>query len=105
MIAKRALEEMRYPSIKGVQCRVLPYSQKFAKLQSKAGDGQTEERETYIFVKGFQRARWLHSDLHKAFEKFGSILSAKVSIDKNHMSKGFGYIQFESKEQAALAIQ
>jgi RNA recognition motif-containing protein len=38
--------------------------------------------------------------LHKAFEKFGTILSAKISIDKNHNSRGYGFIQFSSVEEA-----
>jgi hypothetical protein len=74
--------EMRYPTIKGAKCRVLPYSLKFVKLQSK--DSNPEDRHSYIFVKGFLNEKWDHEDLHKAFERFGTIMSAKVSIDKNH---------------------
>lgn len=55
-------------------------------------------------MKGFSQAVWTHSDLFKAFEKFGVILSAKVSLDRNHVSKGFGYIQFENGEQAKRAM-
>jgi RNA recognition motif-containing protein len=47
--------------------------------------------------------KWLHSDLFSAFETFGSIVSAKVSIDKNHISKGFGYVQFETAKEAENA--
>lgn len=85
---------MRYPVIRGQECRVLPYSLKFSKQQAK-GETLAEERATYVFVKGFSKAKWQHSDLFAAFESFGSILSAKVSLDRNHSSKGFGYIQFE----------
>lgn len=45
----------------------------------------------------------MHSDLFSAFETFGSIVSAKVSIDKNHISKGFGYVQFENAKEAEKA--
>ena len=45
-----------------------------------------------LFVKGFLRSQWLHSDLHRAFEGYGKILSAKVSLDRYHKTKGFGYI-------------
>ncbi len=76
--------------IQGHQCRVLPYSLKFAKMQSKSGDQL--DKGTYVFVKGFLRSEWNHSDLHKVFESIGPILSAKVSIDKNHRCKGYGYI-------------
>lgn len=34
--AKRAVEELRFPMICGVQCRVLPFTIKVAKDQSKS---------------------------------------------------------------------
>jgi len=49
-------------------------------------------------VKGFIKEKWVHSDLHSEFETYGNIVSAKVSIDKAHISKGFGYVQFGSSE-------
>lgn len=56
-----------------------------------------------MFVKGFIKDKWLHSDLFSAFETFGTIVSAKVSIDKFHISKGFGYVQYETAAQAEKA--
>lgn len=56
-----------------------------------------------MFVKGFMKEKWLHSDLFAAFETQGAIVSAKVSIDKFHISKGFGYVQFERVEDAEKA--
>ena len=87
---------------------MLPYTLKFAKVQSKVGGDRTsaaKEHSEYIFVKGFQKQRWTHSNLYKAFETFGPILSAKVSMDKNHQSKGYGYIQYEKNEDAMAAIE
>jgi hypothetical protein len=81
---KKAFQDMRYPVIQGVECRVLPYTLKYAKVQSKSGDAASDERSTYVFVKGFSKARWNHSDLYRAFESHGLILSAKVSIDRYH---------------------
>lgn len=54
-------------------------------------------------MKGFIKDKWLHSDLFNAFESYGSIVSAKVSIDKFHASKGFGYVQFENSSEAEKA--
>lgn len=53
--AKKAVQEMRYPTIRGAECRVLPYTLKFAKVQSKNGDkgSNSDDLSTYIFVKGF----------------------------------------------------
>lgn len=49
--------------------------------------------------------KWSHSDLYNQFMTFGNILSAKVSIDRHHVSKGYGYIQFETNDQALKAIE
>jgi RNA recognition motif. (a.k.a. RRM, RBD, or RNP domain) len=95
--------------IAGVECRVLPYSLMYAKMQSKNRDSSPApnvslDTKAGIFVKGFLKAQWLHSDIHRAFEKFGKILSAKVSIDRNHKGKGYGYVQYETPDQAQKAI-
>ncbi len=83
---------------------MLSYSVKLTKLQSKdQGQSNSEDTKCYVFVKGFMKDKWLHSDLYSAFETFGTIVSAKVSIDKFHISKGFGYVQFESAVQAEKA--
>jgi len=47
-----------------------------------------------VFVKGFFEKNWTHKDLYFIFAKYGAIISAKVSLDKEHKSKGFGYIQY-----------
>ncbi len=104
LLAKKAAEVLRYPIIQGAECRILPYSLKHAKIQSRnanSGDADHSSAATTssdIFVKGFIKSQWMHSDLHRAFEKFGTILSAKVSLDRNHKTKGYGYVQFENPE-------
>jgi RNA recognition motif-containing protein len=75
---------------------------KFAKLQSK-GTSEGDKGKS-IFVKGFSKSRWMHSDLHRAFESAGTILSAKVSLDRDHQCKGYGYVQFETQEHCQKAI-
>jgi RNA recognition motif-containing protein len=62
-----------------------------------------KENKSSLFVKGFGSLNWSHLDLHQAFKKFGSIVSSKVSIDKDHKSKGFGYITFEKEDDALKA--
>lgn len=44
-------------------------------------------------------------DLAKEFSSFGPIKSATLALDARGLSKGFGYIEFESTEQAAAAIK
>ncbi|KAH7354730.1 hypothetical protein BKA65DRAFT_227527 [Rhexocercosporidium sp. MPI-PUGE-AT-0058] len=45
------------------------------------------------------------ADLEKQFEEFGTIKKATLATDARGLSKGFGYIEFESVEQAAKAIE
>lgn len=108
LLARKAIENCRFPSIKGAQCRVLPYTLKQAKIQSRSDASSSPSSavsDGYVFVKGFLKAHWLHSDLYKAFEGYGKIVSAKVSLDRTHNSRGYGFVQFDTAEQAAKAIQ
>lgn len=44
-------------------------------------------------------------DLRAAFASFGTISSARVMFDDQGISKGFGFVSFETPEQAAAALQ
>jgi polyadenylate-binding protein len=43
-------------------------------------------------------------NLSKLFQEFGSIKSCKLEVFKDGTSRGFGYIQFDTKENAEAAI-
>ncbi|KAG0131277.1 hypothetical protein HOY82DRAFT_485307, partial [Tuber indicum] len=43
--------------------------------------------------------------LRDEFKAFGPILSVKIIYDARNMSKGFGYVEFETVEQATAAIE
>ncbi|MFH5832392.1 RNA recognition motif domain-containing protein [Halalkalibaculum sp. DA3122] len=45
-------------------------------------------------------------DLQELFDEFGSVASAKVITDRDtRRSKGFGFVEMESDEEAQTAIQ
>ena len=45
-------------------------------------------------------------DLHQMFAPFGSVVSAKVYIDKvTNLSKCFGFVSFDNAVSASSAIQ
>ena len=46
------------------------------------------------------------AELEEIFEKFGAIISAKVSIDKETgKSRGFGFVEMANDEEAREAIE
>ncbi|KAF5737507.1 polyadenylate-binding protein 7-like isoform X1 [Tripterygium wilfordii] len=46
-----------------------------------------------------------NAGLQDLFQKFGNIISCKVAISEEGMSKGYGFVQFESEESAKAAIE
>ena len=101
--AKKVLDEIKYPEIKGVKCRALKYNRPAGYSQS-IGDSQKKVINFQLFVKGIPML-WTHEDLHKAFSSYGNITSVKVSIDGEYKSRGYGFVQFETLEAAQNAIK
>jgi len=57
-----------------------------------------------IFVGNLSRET-AEADLRQAFEAFGQVTRATVIIDKmTNQSKGFGFVEMSSKEEADAAI-
>jgi len=47
---------------------------------------------------------WGHEDLFNQFSKFGTVVSSKVSLDKDYVSRGYGFVEMDSEENAQKAI-
>ena len=101
MIAKRAVQDLKFPMIKGCPARVTPYEPALAKVRSRV---EATADNLSIFVAGFLALGWCHKELFEAFAKFGKILSSKASLTGDHKTKGYGYICYEKAESAAAAI-
>eukprot|EP00347_Sterkiella_histriomuscorum_P011819 403370981 len=95
-VARKLIKDIRYPVIRGKQCRVLPYEKD---LSAKKFDTKTS-----LFIKGFSK-QWTHKDFYEFFKSFGEIVSAKVSLSDGHLSRGYGFVQFAKEEQAQNVIQ
>lgn len=93
--AERALDTMNYSDIKGRACRIM-WSQRDPSLR-KSGLGN-------VYVKNLA-ASVDHKGLIDIFSVFGNILSCKVASDpETGLSKGYGYVHYETAEAANDAI-
>lgn len=93
--AERALDTMNFTDIKNRPCRIM-WSQRDPSIR-KSGVGN-------VFVKNLA-ATVDNKGLFDFFSVFGNILSCKVATDEAGVSKGYGYVHYETAEAAQDAIQ
>lgn len=94
--AEKAIELLSYTIVKARPMRIMWADREAASVR-KSGVGN-------VFVKGLTE-KIDSRTLHDTFEVFGAIVSAKVSVDENGKSLGYGYVQYEKPESAADAVQ
>jgi len=94
--AERALDTMNFTTIKDRPCRIM-WSQRDPSIRrSNVGN---------IFVKNLHESID-NKQLYDTFSLFGNILSCKVVTDRDSgMSKGYGYVHYETAEAAQAAIE
>ena len=92
--AERALDTLNYTAIKGKACRIMWKHRDPSIRKSGAGN---------IFIKNLDKTVDTRT-LHDTFSQFGNILSCKVAMDEHANSRGFGFVQFETAEEANEAI-
>ena len=102
--AELVLGEYRFPVFRGAKCRVMPYSDQGGIAPGIVHNVKDQDPGTQVFVKNCPK-EWTHEDLYQEFISFGEIESAKISIDANFVSRGYGFIQFREAESAKKAIQ
>jgi polyadenylate-binding protein len=93
--AERALEIHNFHVMKGKPCRIM-WSQRDPALR-KSGVGN-------IFVKNLD-PKIDNKSLFDTFSLFGNILSCKVATDAKGLSKGYGYVHYETLQAAQEAIE
>ncbi len=93
--AQRALETLNYTQVNGKPLRIMWSNRDPALRKSNTGN---------IFIKNLDKSID-HKALYDTFIAFGNILSAKVAMDANGVSKGYGFVQYDTEDGALKAIE
>ncbi len=92
--AERAFETLNYYSLKGRPIRIM-WKQRDPSMR-KSGAGN-------IFIKNIDTSV-TSRDLLDTFSQFGNVLSCKVATSNDGKSKGFGFVQYQTREEAERAV-
>ena len=75
------------------------------KGEKQENEGEKQENEGCMIHVGQLKWEITEDELKDAFSKFGEIKNVKIPIDKQHRSRGFGFVEFATKEAADEAIK
>ncbi|XP_024516877.1 polyadenylate-binding protein 2 isoform X2 [Selaginella moellendorffii] len=93
--ASRAIEELNFMPVNGKPVRIM-FSYRDPSIR-KSGSGN-------LFVKNLDKSID-NKALHDLFSPYGKILSCKIALDVSNVSKGHGFVQFDTEDAAHTAIE
>ncbi|XP_015965096.1 organelle RRM domain-containing protein 2, mitochondrial [Arachis duranensis] len=110
---KKALPGQRTPgnvgrSLKVLNCnnptfQTLPMALRAAAVAAQPSS-RTVEPKSSLFVSGLNK-RTTSERLLQEFSKFGKVVRTRVMIDREGCSKGYGFVQYATIEEAAKGIE
>lgn len=98
--ARKAIEGVNGMEIEGKVVHVFEFQTKKQRL----GGSQNIPRFTNIFVKNIN-PKVSEKELHEKFSEYGKITSLVIMYDSNNLSKGFGFINYGSSEEAQRSVE
>jgi len=106
--AVEALHDSELPSGKKLYvCRAQKRAERLAALQqqhlAKKAENQARYKGVNLYVKNLDDTI-TDDQLREAFKEFGAITSAKIMRDERQQSKGFGFVCFNSADEATKAV-
>ncbi|PIC21239.1 hypothetical protein B9Z55_026150 [Caenorhabditis nigoni] len=110
--AQKAVDDLNEKTLEGTDlklsvCRAQKKSERTADLKRKYEALKQERVQRYqgvnLYVKNIDE-ELTDEGLRAHFASFGTITSAKVMVDENGRSKGFGFVCFEKPEEATAAV-
>lgn len=93
-----ACQKMRYFEVDGKPCRALQFDRNLL------GSNKDKLVTTNIFVRNIPKDMG-HQEMEDKFKDFGVVKSLKVSLNPDHSSRGYGFIQFQDEDSAKQAVE
>ncbi|KAF5823704.1 hypothetical protein HanRHA438_Chr01g0042031 [Helianthus annuus] len=97
--ANAAIEKLNGTDVGGKQI----YVGKFMKKSDRVLPG-LDIKFTNLYIKNLE-SDMTEEVLEKSFAKFGKIVSLVIAKDENRISRGFGFVNFESPDDARKAVE
>jgi len=94
LVGEKALRTLNYTEVLGNELNLCPYRP----------GGVRDKTASNLFIKNLS-GDTKSVDLYQLFAPFGRIFSAKVKYNPNGTCKGYGYVQYETKEEADKALE